>query len=171
MTDAPPPPDSSDVWLFYVVDRLHRAMRRGLDDLLADEGLSVPELTALLVLGEGTPLPNIRLSQRTFVSPQAGHKVATALAERGLIAWAEDPVDRRLRVARLTPEGREVLDRCTAAIAVFEDRVLAALDADARARLRADLATAARTIRGGWFGDEEEERLSAERRRRAISST
>ncbi|MDY7104484.1 MAG: MarR family transcriptional regulator [Actinomycetota bacterium] len=171
--DAPPEGDgarghgeeSANNLLLYVVRRLARAMGRASDDIAADHDVSLPELMMLLVLGEGGGFSGAQLARRTFVTPQSGHQVLTQLVERGLVDRRPDPSNRRTLTHELTEAGWDVAERCRDAVLELEERVLAGVPDDERRLLKPGLLHAATTIRGGWFGDEDAEARSADRRR------
>ena len=150
--------------LLYVVNRVARAMNRASDDVALANGISLPELMVLLVLGENVGLSNAQLARRTFVTSQSAHRVVLDLAGRGLIERGPHETNRKIRVARLTEEGWAVLEKCRSEIEAIETRLLSQLVARDRAALLPSLLHAAQTIRGGWFGDVEAEQAAAERR-------
>ena len=160
------PDDNPNTLLFHVVSRLARSMSRAAEDFAATEDLSLPELMVLLVLHEGIGFTGADLARRTFVTPQAGHQLATALVERGLVERTADPGDARTLLHGLTPQGVEVAARCREAIEDLDAAVLAGVDAPLRGQLVGGVLAAALTIRGGWFGDDDAEARSSERRSR-----
>ncbi|MGO7983592.1 MarR family transcriptional regulator, partial [Rhizobium johnstonii] len=79
--------------------------------------MSLPQLSTLLVLGEGAALSNADLARRTFVSPQASHKVTSELLKRGLVSAEPDRNDARQLLVSLTSDGTATLARCVSAVA------------------------------------------------------
>jgi DNA-binding MarR family transcriptional regulator len=79
-------------------------------------------------------------------------EVTAALERRGLIERRADPGHARILRAAITAEGENVLAACAAAVDEVERRMLAALSADARERLAADL-TGLLDMLGAGFGD------------------
>jgi MarR family transcriptional regulator, lower aerobic nicotinate degradation pathway regulator len=59
------------------------------------------------------------------------------LEERGLVERSRDPNDRRRHIVRMTPEGKQALDRLRALAAQLEDEFLAPLDDSEREQLHA----------------------------------
>ncbi|MDP8924249.1 MAG: MarR family transcriptional regulator [Chloroflexota bacterium] len=59
--------------------------------------------------------------------------VMDKLVERGLIRRDEDPIDRRQHVCRLTPEGRQLIERLAAGRRAYTSKLLAYLDDEALA--------------------------------------
>jgi DNA-binding MarR family transcriptional regulator len=150
--------------LVYVVNRLARAMNRATDDVASSHGISLPELMALLVLGEDVALSNAQLARRTFVTSQSAHAVVTDLARRGLVQRGSHDTNRRLKVARLTDAGWQVLTSCRSEIEATEGKLLAQLVKRDRDALLPTMLHAAQIIKGGWFGNDEAEQTAADRR-------
>ena len=57
--------------LAYALGRLHAVYRAALANELRRHDLTVPEFTALSVLGPGSGLSNAQLARRSMVTPQA----------------------------------------------------------------------------------------------------
>ncbi|MDQ2697292.1 MAG: MarR family transcriptional regulator [Actinomycetota bacterium] len=152
--------------LIYIVNRLARALNRAADDVAQRNGLSLSEFLLLLVLGEGPGLSNAQLARRTFVSSQAAHSVVTELEARGMLSKAPHETNRRVILARITPQGRAVLDACLSEIIKTESTLLDALSPAERTNLLPALLHSAETLAGGWFGDEAAEQAAAARRAR-----
>jgi MarR family transcriptional regulator for hemolysin len=73
------------------------------------------------------------------------------LERAGLVERIPDPNDRRSRLIRATPAGRDRLRETEAAISVAEAELLAALSADDQARLRGMLRRIAAHVTSGRF--------------------
>ena len=123
----------------YVVGRLDRALRREIGALVAPHGLTVPQYTALSILRDRAGLSNAQLARRSYVTPQSMNEVIAALERDGLVVRSPAANHGRVLETTVTDAGRAVLARCDAAVTEMEDRMLADLDADARARLLAAL--------------------------------
>jgi DNA-binding MarR family transcriptional regulator len=116
----------------YLVARLDRLLRLWLADTLAPFGVSLPEYTALSILGRRSGLTNAQLARRTYVSPQAMQQITEGLIARGLIARAPDQSRGRVLPATLTDAGRELLARCDEAVDRLEERMMHDLRPGAR---------------------------------------
>jgi DNA-binding MarR family transcriptional regulator len=138
--------------LSYLVGRLDRALRRQLTEALRPLGVTLPQFTALSVLHSRSGLSNAQLARRALITPQSMIEVTAALERRGLIERRADPGHARILRAAITAEGENVLTACAAAVDEVERRMLAALPADARERLAADL-TGLLDMLGAGFGD------------------
>ena len=90
----------------------------------------------LFVLGELAAEPNVsvrRLAERTMTDPSSASVVVTRLLEKGLVARARDPADRRRSVLSLTSTGQAILER---APQPYQARLFAALQTLPRQQLR-----------------------------------
>ena len=123
----------------YVVGRLDRALRREIGALVAPHGLTVPQYTALSVLRDRAGLSNAQLARRSYVTPQSMNEVIAVLERDGLVTRSPAANHGRVLETTVTDAGLAVLARCDATVTAMEDRMLADLDADARAQLLAAL--------------------------------
>jgi DNA-binding MarR family transcriptional regulator len=155
MTAADPPARSrpDEPRLAYVVGRFHTVLRAELSRRLAPEGLSVPEFTALSVLGARGGLSNAELARRSFVTPQAMNQVLASLEEKRLVSrpapGGRGSGHHRARDATLTASGRRRVARAQALVDAIEDEAFAALDAEERRALTRVLAQAAQRLAAG----------------------
>ena len=70
----------------YVIARLERAVRQGINERVRPYGLTTLQYTTLSVLGRGRPgdgLSNAQLARRSFMTPQAMGEVIEALEAAG----------------------------------------------------------------------------------------
>ncbi len=114
----------------YLIGRAARISRAQLDSVLADTGVSLPELTALSVLASKPGLSNARLARRSLVTPQAMHKVVTSLERQGLVT--RTAAGGRTLGADITIAGLDVLRRAEPLMRAAESEFLAGLDGDER---------------------------------------
>ena len=119
----------------YVVGRLDRALRREIGRLVAPNGLTVPQYTALSILRDRAGLSNAQLARRSYVTPQSMNEVIAALERDGLVARSPAANHGRVLEMTLTDAGHEVLARCEQAVDEMESRMLADLDEEDRAQL------------------------------------
>ena len=144
------PDDTLDgVRLSYVIARLDRAVRRGIEDAITPHGLSVPQFTVLSVLARLSGLSNAQLARRAYITPQSMNEVVLDLERKGLLRRSPDPAHRRILRAELTTDGRKVLKRCERAVAEMEEQMLGALPAASRERIVHDLATCVHALDAG----------------------
>ena len=101
------------------IDELMFEIFRVNDSLLAVGDATVKEagLTSSrwLVMGamalSATPLPVAQIAFRMGLTRQGVQRLTNDMAERGLVVFEENPVDRRARVVVFTAEGRAAYDR------------------------------------------------------------
>ena len=135
--------------LSYVIARLDRAVRRGIEEVITPHGLSVPQFTVLSVLARRSGLSNAQLARRAYITPQSMNEVVLGLERQGLLRRSPDPAHRRILRAELTAEGRKMLRRCESAVAEMEEQMLGALPAASRERIVHDLATCVHALDAG----------------------
>jgi DNA-binding MarR family transcriptional regulator len=122
-----------------VIGRLHRIALILTDRLVAvyaDFGLSEGEFDVLATLRRaGAPYERAagELADHTLVTTGGLTKRVDRLEARGLVERRAEASDARKRLVRLTPIGRELIDRAIAAHLANEHRILAELgEADTR---------------------------------------
>jgi DNA-binding MarR family transcriptional regulator len=139
--------------LAYAVGRFHTVLRAEMSRRLSPEGLSVPEFTALSVLGVRGGLSNAELARRSFVTPQAMNQVLASLEEKQLVvrpaAGEQARGHHRARGAKLTAAGRRRVVRAQALVDAIEDQAFAALGEDERHALTDVLGAAAQRLAPG----------------------
>jgi DNA-binding MarR family transcriptional regulator len=132
----------------YLVGRLERLVRRRLSAAVAPFGLSLPSYTALSVLRVHDGLSNAQLARRSLVTPQSMLEALTQLVEQGYVRRRADPDHGRIIRIHLTAAGRRVLERCDRAVDRVEQEMLAGIDSDGAADLRAALLACGRALEG-----------------------
>ena len=144
------PDDTLDgVRLSYVIARLDRAVRRGVEEALTPHGLTVPQFTVLSVLARRSGLSNAQLARRAYITPQSMNEVVLGLERQGLLSRSPDPAHRRILRAELTAQGRKLLKRCEREVAEMEEQMLGALPAVSRERIVHDLAVCVHALDAG----------------------
>lgn len=131
----------------YAVATLERSIRRSLGAVLRPFGLTVAEYTALSLIRRRDGYSNAELARRSFVSPQAMHEMISSLEERGLLERAPSRSHRSMRRTHLTEKGRQLLDRCNAAVDAMEETMLSGVSATHRSEVIALLRQSARNLR------------------------
>lgn len=135
----------------YVVARLERAVRAGINQRVRPYGLTTLQYTTLSVLGSrGRPLSNAQLARRAYMTPQSMIEVIDALERKGLIRRNPHPNHRRVYPATLTAKGRRVLAACDAAVDEMEEEMLEELDPEERATLLDSLKSCVRGLHAGF---------------------
>lgn len=136
----------------YVIARLERAVRQGINELVKPYGLTTLQYTTLSVLGRRGELSNAQLARRAYMTPQSMSEVIEALEQKGLIERSPSPNHRRVYPAALTAKGRTVLRECDAVVDEFERTMVAGLTARQAQSLREGLIVAVRALRAGFPG-------------------
>jgi DNA-binding MarR family transcriptional regulator len=135
----------------YVLARLERAVRGGINERVRPFDLTTLQYTTLSVLGaRGQPLSNAQLARRAYMTPQSMIEVIDALERKGLIRRDPHPNHRRVYPATLTAKGRRVLAACDAAVEKMEEEMLAELGPAERETLLAWLKTCVRALHAGF---------------------
>ena len=134
-----------------VIDEAHRELaERGHPGLRPGHGFA---LQAIGTFGATAT----EVGRRLGVSKQAAGKTIDRLTELGYVTRSEEEADRRRKLTRLTPRGREALALSAEAFGHVRDRWAAQLGSDRTARLEQDLRTMTpgqplRLDLPGWLG-------------------
>jgi DNA-binding MarR family transcriptional regulator len=130
----------------YLVGRLDRAVRRGLEEVVGPHGVTVAGYTVLSLLADRPGQSNAQLARRSFMTPQAMNEVLRRLSDDGLVERKVSPDHARIRLARLTVRGRNVLQVCDNAADQVEARMTGDLSDRRVSQLRQDLLRAVRCL-------------------------
>lgn len=130
----------------YLLKTAATALRRALDQALRPLELTVPQYSCLEVLAQQPGLSNSQLARATFVTRQTMNEVLRGLAERDLIARPAAAVAGRARPTELTCAGRRALHAASTTVATVEQRMVAELPPNRRARLLDDLQHCVRAL-------------------------
>lgn len=125
--------------LLYLVKQTEAAIRARLDDVVADEGLTTAQYTALTVLERHPGMTASELARTSFVRPQSTAQLVGALEDMGAIRRDRHDDDRRRVRVFLSPQGERMLTRLRAPVALLEERMVATLGEEARSAYRAAL--------------------------------
>jgi DNA-binding MarR family transcriptional regulator len=142
----------ADPTLLYLVGRADRVVRRALNEVLAEHGLSLNQYTTLSVLAHLGGLSNAQLARRSLVSPQSMNEVLLGLEERGLVRRRAHPDHGRILQGRVTAKGLKVLAACEVEVDAVEERMVAGLDEQERRMLRHALLQCVHSLDGGLVG-------------------
>jgi DNA-binding MarR family transcriptional regulator len=136
----------------YVIARLERAVRQGINERVRPYGLTTLQYTTLSVLGRGRGrdgLSNAQLARRSFMTPQAMGEVIEALERAGFVKRNRHPNHRRVFPATMTAKGRRVLAACDDAVGEMEEEMMRHLSPSERAALLEALKSCVRSLHGG----------------------
>jgi DNA-binding MarR family transcriptional regulator len=123
--------------LSYVIARLDRAVRRGIEERLAPHGLTVPQYTAMSVLNNRPGLSNAQLARRSFVTPQSMIEVIGSLEQAGLVRREAAQDHGRILRTHLTRNGQRLYETIDAEIGELEELMLRELSARDREKFTA----------------------------------
>lgn len=136
--------DVSPMEVIGRVSRLSRLIDRRLVANFATHGIEpwmYDVLATLRRVGEPFELGPTNLLAHSMITSGAMTNRIDRLVERALVERHHDEEDRRRVTIRLTTAGRDLVDRIAADHYEFEDRLLAALDDEARRTLAGLLRT------------------------------
>ncbi len=122
------PAHRATVSLFRTTDLL----RRHLSQVVQEAGVTLQQFNVLRILrGAGEEgLPTLTVGERMVEQTPGITRLLDRLERRGWVSRGRCQEDRRRVLARITPEGRELLSRIDGPMARAEDAVLGALGAD-----------------------------------------
>lgn len=110
-----------------VIGAAHQ-LEAGLEAALAKVGLSIAKAAALGILAEaGDPLTLGELAERNHCVRSNITQLVDRLEKDGLVRRVNDPADRRMRRAALTPSGRKAGAKAARIWAAYERAVAAPL--------------------------------------------
>ena len=134
----------------YVIARLERAVRHGINERVRPYGLTTLQYTTLSVLGARRGgLSNAQLARRSFMTPQAMGEVIEALERAGFVKRNRHPNHRRVFPATMTAKGRRVLSACDDSVGEMEEEMMRDLSPSERAALLEALKSCVRSLQGG----------------------
>lgn len=107
--------DASLALVLANIRRLDRGLRLAAREVERDTGLSAAQLFALEHLDDAAPLSLNELAKRTFTDRSSVSVVVDRLVEAGYVNRTTDPTDRRRAQVRITPRGRQILERAPTA--------------------------------------------------------
>jgi DNA-binding MarR family transcriptional regulator len=127
--------DDGTAALGDLVMRLARTQRRRWREALAPWDLSPHQARALRVVCSGDGVRLSELAEALRIAPRSATEVADGLQDRGLVARAADPADRRAVVLTPTEAGRQVQQEVDDARAADSHELFARLSPADRAEL------------------------------------
>ena len=130
--------DASPMLTGLLLDRLGSAFARHVEQTYSEEGINSSNWDLLLTLMRSAPvqgLTHTELSELTAISGPSMTNRVTRLLDKGLVERVVSEKDRRSALVRLTPQGRELVERLLPqhiereqqALSVLSDQELAVL--------------------------------------------
>lgn len=136
-----------DSSLGYLLKETATALRVAMEAVLKPLGLTVTEYACLELLAQRPGLSNSDLARGTFVTRQSMNVLLQAMEREGTVSRAATATVGKVLPTRLTPQGRRRLEQASEAVRAVEERMLAGLGAEERARAFAILQSMARALR------------------------
>jgi len=126
--------------LVFLVHDVARLFRRRFEDEAKLHGFTLPQWRALAEIYHHEGIPQVTLAAALDVDQMTVSGIVSRLEKRGLIDRYANPNDSRVKLARLTPAGRELVTSAkNVGRAVFES-ALDGLDDSERTALKNRLA-------------------------------
>ncbi|MGV9938879.1 MarR family winged helix-turn-helix transcriptional regulator [Streptomyces sp. NPDC003401] len=122
-----------DKSLGYLLKEASSALRAAMEEVLRPLGMTVTHYSCLELLAQRPGLSNSELARGAFVTRQSMNVLLQTLERDGCVTRpAEAPVGKALP-ARLTPRGRQSLEKASAAVRSVEVRMLSGMTGAERA--------------------------------------
>lgn len=155
--DSEPPgggsPHSLHSRVGYVVRRFNQAVRSQVENGLRPLGLTASQYAVLSLLERRDGANNATIAQALSVTPQTMTRILAGLEDAGLIVRDVSGHHARVRLARLTAEGRAQVARAHPVVDAAEDRLFAPLTPRQRAELLENMGKCADALPGEFVFD------------------
>lgn len=139
--------DFPDLFTFH--NGLQHLLAHFVQDFLAlmkKHNLSAPQIYALMYLFHSGECPVADLAALSDASPAAASQLAERLVQQGLVERREHPADRRTKLLRLSPQGRELIHSSLPS-GHFLGRLMETLSPEERQTLQSALGILAKAAR------------------------
>ena len=133
-------------YLSYRVKRLYLLVSQRIDDALKPHGLARSQWQALSRVRHAGTLSQKDLQQAMQVESATLTCIVDVLAAKGWLERFQSAEDKRVRMLRLTPEGREKLERIPNPYETVETRLLRGVSEPDRAHARTVLEAMIRNL-------------------------
>ncbi|GAA2065004.1 MarR family winged helix-turn-helix transcriptional regulator [Williamsia deligens] len=130
----------------YLLKQASAALRTAMEDVLRPLGMTITQYSCMELLAQRPGLSNSDLARGAFVTRQSMNVLLQALERDGVVTRADHPTAGRALPTRLTPGGRRLLDKASAAVRSVELRMLADLGAEDRTQAERILRTMVRSL-------------------------
>lgn len=122
--------------LSFTSNLVSEAIARAYETLF---GLSIPEWRLVAVIAENDGVTQQHIGARTRMDKVTVSRAAIALAERGLVVRAPNPVDKRSHLLRLTADGHQLYAQVVPKARELEARIFGGFDSQRLAEFTAML--------------------------------
>ena len=127
-------------YLGYGLHRSSLMLKTMMEEAIADRQIVIQQFGILNVLEEGGPISQIRLSEGMCVDQASMVRFIDGLEQRKYVVREADKSDRRVKILRITENGREALKEMRKEARRVEAEFLKPLEASERDQLKALLA-------------------------------
>jgi DNA-binding MarR family transcriptional regulator len=132
----------------YTVKRLESAIRKRLDAVCRENGISTAQYTALSVLRSRPGMSSAQLADRSFIKPQSANQTVAELERLGCIERRADELNQRILRMSLTDQGRAYLRACDRGVDRIEAAMFQGIDEADIARLQNVLSRCIQNLSG-----------------------
>ncbi|WP_430868863.1 MarR family winged helix-turn-helix transcriptional regulator [Demequina aurantiaca] len=133
--------------LGYALKEASSALRAAMVEELRPLGMTVTHYSCLELLAQRPGLSNSELARGVFVTRQSMNVLLQTLERDGHVTRPESAPVGKVLPTRLTPRGKALLDKATAAVRQVEVRMLAGLTEDEQSDAFRMLQTMAHSLR------------------------
>jgi DNA-binding MarR family transcriptional regulator len=141
------PATSATQRLAQLLSQAERGVTRQLSRVLEDEGCTVEQWRALVLLADGASHPMSEIAEFALLPAPSLTRLIDRMVADNLAYRKADPQDRRRVLVRVTRRGRGVQKRLAERIEASQAAILAEADADDVAQLAALLTDVADRLR------------------------
>jgi DNA-binding MarR family transcriptional regulator len=113
--------------LGYLLKQASSALRAAMDQVLRPLGMSVTHYSCLELLAQRPGLSNSELARGAFVTRQSMNVLLQVLERDGYVTRPAHAAVGKVLPTRLTPRGRQSLEKATVAVRAVEIRMLAGM--------------------------------------------
>lgn len=136
----------------YLLKEASSALRVAMEAALRPLGMNVTRYACLELLAQRPGLSNSELARGAFVTRQSMNVLLQALEREGYVTRAEQAPVGKILPTRLTPRGRQALEKATVAVRSVELRMLAGMTETEQSDAFEILQRMVRSLRGGNDG-------------------
>lgn len=119
----------------YWLKRCYQLLRRNVDAVLREYGVTLSQRDVLLTLYEDGPTDQSALRERLNLEQSSVSRVVDGLVRRGLVQLQQGVDDRRVRIAHLTTAGEQLLQQTPGSTAIAGATMVTGLTSQERQQL------------------------------------
>lgn len=137
---------------FFYIQQVEQLVQQCLEDVLQPHGLTAGQYLVLSLVAHHEPISSAELARLARKTAQSMGEFIKGLEYRGWLQRRDSPNNRRVLLVSTTPQGRELLAQCDAAVDEAEREFFSCLEPSELSTLRHALSrirNAARQRQGG----------------------